>query len=425
MFRKKIAIILLLSLAFNMLLAPQAAKAWPSVATTGVGASAGLFGDTGIFAQLGTSIAQYVEDNWQAAVLGASKMVALYAVQKITQAIIGEGDDGDTVITDWNSYLNTGPKQRALDQMNLFFNNTSRGRLSSLNYEGVGPKYDTYLKNVGMQTYAKKPFVTNLQEIATEPKELFAGGNMKGVMSYMQCANNPACFSLAANAKYQEILSKEKDIAVKEQTNGFKPVKKNGKITSPSAIVASALAQVDQLGTQVIMNADLKAGITAGELQIAGGTVISIAARTLNYATSNKAGKDAIQNKNDEDMPFSLAYSANGGVGFTAGGVTVNTGAAAFSGAVQIGNTCAAGGTEVDGTGAAVMIKGQKKTCTPAQLAGDVSVTGPSASVPLPSITCTTHDDCNKACSLVIGCAVEHGTLACNPTTKKCIKKAF
>ncbi|MEI7962117.1 MAG: hypothetical protein WCI04_07315, partial [archaeon] len=93
--------------------------------------------------QLGRDIAKAIGDAAVKLSVTGIKIAALLAVQTITRAIIGSGGSG--AIADWNKYLYTSPQQRAMDQMNLFFNTVSQGRLSSLNYEGVGPNYDAYL----------------------------------------------------------------------------------------------------------------------------------------------------------------------------------------------------------------------------------------------------------------------------------------
>jgi hypothetical protein len=168
-----------------------------------------------------------------------------------------------------------------------------------------------------------------------------------------------------------------------EQANGFLPVKKNGKITQPASLAASALTQVDQLGTQLIMNADFQKDGGAAFGQIAAGAGISIASRALNYSIASSDGKAAIRNKNDQ-FPFSLAYSGNSGIGVNAGGVNVSTGVGAVASQVQIGNTCATAGGTVDGGGATVTIQGRKYDCATKT---EVSGTGPAVTGTTPSVT--------------------------------------
>ena len=326
----------------------------------------------------------------------------MLAVQTVTQAIIGDGDAG--AIPDWNDYLYVSPQQRAIAQMNSFFNTTSRGRLSRLNYEGIGPNYDAYLVAQARMAIAGQPFTTNLQDLVTDPTQMFAGGNMKGIMTYMQCANNVSCYSLTSTARYNLEFAKAQEIAKNEQFNGFLPKKSGGKITRPASILFNTLSQVDQLGTQVIMNTEAKEAkdLPGAYAQLAGGALINIGARTFNYMSADTAGKDAIRNKNDQ-FPFSLAYSLNGGLGISAGGVTVNTGAGAFSGDLQIGNTCASGNFTVDLQGVTTDITGKRITC-PKGSVSNGSIKAPSINVTVPSITCSTDKQCQDACNGISLC---------------------
>ncbi|NTW26852.1 MAG: hypothetical protein HGA36_00810 [Candidatus Moranbacteria bacterium] len=361
----------------------------------------------GVTGQWVQDIAVYVAEHLDSVIITASKMAALIAVQKITQAIMGTGGGG--AISDYNNYLYIAPQQRAMAQMNSFFNTVSRGRLSSLNYEGVGPNYDAYLVAQARQSIAGQPFTTNLQDYATDPTQLFAGGNMKGIMTYMQCANNVACYTLTSTAQYNLEYAKAQTIAKSEQDRGFLPVKKNGKIIQPSVIVSSALTQMDQLGTQVIMNADASknADLASSLTQIAAGATINIAARSFNYMLADSTGKDAIQNKND-DFPFSLGYSTNGGIGLNAGGASINTGVAALSLQTMIGNTCATMSGALSGNGAVVTVQGKKYNCITKQ---EASGAAPTVTLSLPTYNCTTG---TTTCSYF-------GNYTCSPTTSRCV----
>jgi hypothetical protein len=206
--------------------------------------------------------------------------------------------------------------------MNSFFNTVSRGRLSSLNYEGVGPNYDAYLVAQSRAAITGQTFATNLQDQVTDPTQTFAAGNMKGISSYLQCANNVMCYTMTATAKYNQEFSKAQDLAKNEADRGFVPKKVNGRIVSPAALVQNALLAADQLGTQLIMDASWDDGVGAGLTQIAEGAGVSLASRLSNYGISDSAGRQIIQNKNDQ-FPFSLSYSTTKGATMTSSnGVT-------------------------------------------------------------------------------------------------------
>jgi len=313
----------------------------------------------------GTSLAEWaaekaadVAELLAAQAITAYKIVALLAVQKAVAFFIGDGDG--LIIRDYNKYLYISPQQRALSQMTTFYNTTSKGRLSSSNYEGVGPNYDSYLVSQAKQTISGTTFVTNIQERVSNPKQLFSGGNMQGIMSYMQCANNVACYTLVASAQYDKEFAKAQEIAKNEQQNGFLPTKaSSGRITKPAALAQNALLQVDQIGTQLIMNADAKQGTSAAVTQIATGATISIASRAINYGISDDAGKAAIVAQNNQ-FPFSVGYSNLGGVNISAAGVKINTNLGSVSASGQIGNTAVNGSINVNGAGAQVTSSTQK-----------------------------------------------------------------
>ena len=334
MFTKKLFITLCIVLCLNLLLTPNEApaKAWidfPNLAvntipaivnpiqlgedTANVGLSAtdtgaNLAGTGGIFTQLGTTLATFIKDNIAGIAFAAAKIAALKLVQVATQAIIGKGGGGG-IVTDWNNYLYTAPQQKALAQMNTFFNTASKGRASSLNYEGIGKNYDSYLIKESQQAINGQNFTTTLTEISPDPSKMFDGQNMKGIMTYMQCANNVACYTMTAQNKYTDELNKATTIAKNEQTNGILPTKLNGKISQPASIVANAMSQVDQQGVNLIMQAQPNGDDYGGAMtQIAEGGLLSIAARSLNYALADSKGQAAAQNKNDS-FPFSASYS--------------------------------------------------------------------------------------------------------------------
>lgn len=266
-----------------------------------------------------------------------NKMLALYAVQQSTALLVG-GDSGTgALIRDFENYLFTAPQQRALAQMNSFFSSVSSGRISSLNYEGIDGRsnYDAYLARQARESINGHFFKTDIQSKIADPKSnLFSGGNMSGIMLYMQPANNPISYTLAATQKYNSEFSKAQEIAKNENVNGFVPTKVNGRITNPASIAQNALLEIDQLGTKIIMSAqgstpeDKAAAIT----QVWEGAGISAAARLANYGIVDPL-KKSIDNALDS-FPFSLSYGTangdwailnkNGAINLTTGKAAIN-----------------------------------------------------------------------------------------------------
>lgn len=395
--KKFLPIVLCFSIVFFSIFAVNVrqAKAWPVSMAIGnfIPETGSMISGLGSLAK---TILTQVVDIAKGILVTASKVAALMIVQKITQAIIGKGDAGDAkggIITDWDQYLNIGPQQKAMAQMNSFFNNATKGRSSSLNYEGVNSgasRYQNYLIAEAKKSYTPQTFVIDIQDTVTDPGEFFAGENMKGIMAYTKHANNPASIALIASQTYASEVAKAKEIALSEQDKGILPVKKGGVITQPAAIAGSALSQIDQLGTTLIMNADYKSqGYAGAATQIAAGIGVSVASRSLNYAVADKEGKAAIQNSNGQ--PFSLSYSANGGIGINGAGVNVNTGMGTISGQMMIGNTCASAAATAQGANATVTVQGKKYECATkteaAAKAPSVTITEPIVTIKEPTVS--------------------------------------
>ncbi len=365
--KKKFLILFFLIAAFTFVPLKDARAVLPvaDIPVERATTSTSISTNSSLLERLGIKILNIAQSN----IISLAKIAAAYAEQTLVKTLVGGESGGEsTIIRDFTDYLYTAPQQAALAQMNSFFNSTSLGRSSSLNYEGVGKNYDSYLISQAKIVINGQPFMTDIQNQVLDPAtDMFTGGNMKGIMSFLQCANNPYCYTLTAVNKYNTEFSKAQDLARTQNVNGFKPTIVNGRITNPAAIAQNALLQIDQLGTTISMNATNNGNAEqtpAALMQIAEGTAISTAARLTHYGISDDAGKAAIKNSND-NFPFSLSYSGSAGLGITGiGGVNLSTGVGSFNTSVQIGNTCAtAGGAVNAGGGTSVMINGKKVTC--------------------------------------------------------------
>lgn len=246
-----------------------------------------------------------------AASIEAAKVLALKGVQIMTAEITGQ--DGGLIIRDWGNYLYDAPSQKALKQMDSFYNTASKGRRSSLNYEGVSgtSNISGFFVSQSKQTIAGASFQTNIQELVANPRQdLFSTGNMKGLMSTTQCANNVACFTLTASMEYDKNVAKNQEIAKAEQQNGVRPTKNaNGFIDKPAALINNALMQVDEMGTKLIIDAKSDGTISyvSALAQIAEGAALSIAAKAGSYYATD-AEASAAPNAAKSEYPFSLSY---------------------------------------------------------------------------------------------------------------------
>ena len=255
----------------------------------------------------------------------AAKIAALYAVEKAVAYLLGdEGGKESMIIRDFEEYLYDLPKQTALKQMKSFLTEVTSGKSSYLNYEGVGTSYVSSLKKQAeiavsdalKGTVGGKKLVTNLQEVA-DPSNLFSKGNMKGLMSYMQCANNPVCLSLYSGAKAVAEFGKAQDIAKAEQQDGLLPKKSStGRIETPAIMMQNALVDIDKQGTNMIVSAPVT-GDTDAKLaslkQIAAGALLSITSRAANYGIVDKAAQvetEVTQKIGNTYYSFSSSYKS-------------------------------------------------------------------------------------------------------------------
>jgi hypothetical protein len=170
------------------------------------------------------------------------------------------------MITDYGRYLYTDPMNRTSRQMDSYFSATLGGSNSSSNYEGVGGgnSYGKYLELQARGTTNGVNMNLSITNVVSDPTQPFSSGNMQGFMSFLECANNPYCVSIAAQSQQAQLLEKNRTIAREEAVNGFLPTKKDGVIISPaenasnnyllaSEIATTAVASVNPEGD----NADL------------------------------------------------------------------------------------------------------------------------------------------------------------------------
>jgi len=316
-------------------------------------------------ASLAFDIASAAADELKGPIIVAAKMAAMYAIQKAVALMTGDsGTSGGTVIRDFGTYLFTNAKQKALTQMTSFFTTASNGRISSLNYDGInGKNYDAYLANETKKLISGQTFATSIRDVVADPQsDLFSSGNMRGLMEYMKCANNIACYTMTGVQQYEQNVSQNQTVAQAEQVNGFLPVKDilTGRIKTPAALAQNALLQVDQFGQQMIVNADAttKADLTGSLEQIAAGSVMSIASRAINYGITDKKGDQIASSikSGTNTFAFSTAYSTLGT------SATSTTSEQTYTDA-QLLETCSSLNLDVDKTGSGMKINGKQVQC--------------------------------------------------------------
>jgi hypothetical protein len=210
--------------------------------------------------------------------LPALKMAAIQMMHNIISNIVSGGNNGNAAfVTDWNDYLFKAPQKETRVYMNSFFNSVSAGRISGLNYEGVGQGYDKYLKTYSENALygSSNQFKTYIQNYTSNPQtEMFSSGNFKAFSAFLDCPNNPYCMSMTAETVYQNELSRNTEVRNKlVNSSGYISKVINGKVVTPGSQFQSAMEGVDQLANGMIVNAtkseELVSGIISSLLRIA------------------------------------------------------------------------------------------------------------------------------------------------------------
>jgi hypothetical protein len=187
----------------------------------------------------------------------AVKQSAIKLSNAITQKIVGGNGSGNPqFVQDWNQYLYTDPSKKGITYMNSFYDQTTRGQLGN-GANGAGGSYSQYMVSQAKQgIQGSSCDVSNIQNYASNPSQVFADGNMRGLMAYTQPCGNPYSYSTIALNQYHAEVAKQTDLARSQTSNGgWLPQKKNGQIIVPGNLFSSALEGADQMGNSMIVNA--------------------------------------------------------------------------------------------------------------------------------------------------------------------------
>ena len=200
------------------------------------------------------TVVENVKQWMDEALLVAAKFMALKASQMISDEILGTNSGKSPYVSDWNAYLYLSPQQRTMTYLSSMFTQSTRGRASSLNYEGVGQKYDQYLLRQAQGSISPQPITVNLRDYGN-PENVLDGNNFRGLTAFFLPQNNPYGVAMIAQKTLQSESEKQTTLAEKKQTNGFISIEKNGRIISPGVLLQSVFSEMDKTGTNGIINA--------------------------------------------------------------------------------------------------------------------------------------------------------------------------
>jgi|GEM_PF-4468488 len=178
------------------------------------------------------------------------------AIQKInnmtTEVVTGGNSGGPYLVTDWNQYLVQGPANDAMVFVNSMLSDSMRGRSSAADYSNSG--HSAYLLRQS-QIKPSAPIDPVLVH-ATDPKNLFAGGDMRAFNEFLSPGKNQFSLSLIAEDAFQKKTEENRLVADKKAVNGYLPkVDALGKITTPAAFFENAMNSANNMGKDMVTSA--------------------------------------------------------------------------------------------------------------------------------------------------------------------------
>lgn len=235
------------------------------------------------------------------------KQAAIQTINSTVNNMISSGGQGGRpmFITNWEDFLIREPQRMTNIYMTDWFSQITGGRGNSLNYrtisgeafnyasteevrgkngekvagasairEGVvkGASFQSIQKNYSnyLITQAEK-FTTNpssptmnFQEYASDPSQMFSQGSWRAFSSFISNpANNPFGMTLLAQKEYSSVLENYQKINQAQGIayQGFQAKKSGDMILTPGSTIAQIQAQVEDLGNQLVTNANYPAEV--------------------------------------------------------------------------------------------------------------------------------------------------------------------
>jgi len=262
---------------------------------------------------------------------GAGKQMAVQVMYAEISGIVGgTSSQNSRIIGNYRDFLNVEPTQRTNIYMNDYLSQITRGRGSSSSYipynEGFGNgafvgglnngNYMAQLRQTALNATVEQR-APQLAYIGDPSQNLFANGNMDNFLDYSRKTQ----WLMRGYSKgiYNERLEIEKDAARTEAIagRGFKGTRQGDTITTPGSLVGDNMANVQNLGLNVIANANgLPEIITSAVLNIYTKSIsngIGNAQRNVSREIQNVAdrGSQAIDSQIQTSGP-GAAYSSEG-----------------------------------------------------------------------------------------------------------------
>ncbi len=282
-FKKAILVVILFS--FSLSFYPQKAQAalWPAM-------------DPGIKVGLDKVI-----DFIKGAMLGMLKKQAAKTLNQQVDSLMSGGNDSAGFITDWKQYLINEPKNKSKKYMNDYLSQMTQGRGSSSSYVSEGFSHNS--SYAGELTNNARRVIDNSSNSAPpkvtyegNPSQMFEANNFKTMGTYLSGVNNPWSFDNAVQEEYQRKLREERMVQENKAVayQGFLGKgDKSGTITNPGSLIKTNVANVQNIGNEIIASATHPA-------EIIGSFVSSLITKAF------KQGVKKVENKSQRKMNSNL-----------------------------------------------------------------------------------------------------------------------
>jgi hypothetical protein len=223
-------------------------------------------------------------------IIGALKQAALETITSTVNNIISGGSGGGVLfITNWEDYLVRQPRRDTELYMNDLFTITMRGTGSTVNYaarsaggtpvNSINQEFEAYKRGAfgNIEPY-------NLTSYCDDPSTMYADNTWSCYKAYWSNPMN-STFGREAVVWTPALLAKQNEAERIAQTKaasyqGFLPQEKNGQVITPGSTIASIQAGVENLGKDIVANAE-------NAPEIISSLVVSLTTKTILQGIGN------------------------------------------------------------------------------------------------------------------------------------------
>jgi hypothetical protein len=208
-----------------------------------------------------------IYDEVQGVILGAQKQAAIQSLNnQVSDIVGGSSTDDSKVIGDYSDFIYDKPTEKTKLYVNDLIDQSLDERGS---YSGYEPNNEGFGSSEGGNYYAQLKQITQDDIInPTDPKvtysgdpgqNMFSDGNLGKFLSYTSPynINNSWNYESHFEYEYEKKLTKEQDAARTEAQagGGYASTRQGDTIVTPGSLIGANMANVQDIGNNVIANA--------------------------------------------------------------------------------------------------------------------------------------------------------------------------